>query len=180
MVRILGNSPERVQIRDLGDVIYYKQQKDYTDQEFESSRDLKKEIQKGNLTILERSKSPRGSVESGGNGSVSIKQTGPSVGLEDIKRAVREVLPQEQGMSLKGLIPTLMDSLRQELSSIVGSRGPSGPSPTVASTEFDGPEFVPSIDTSGMISNIEARKREVSGDEMSSNLEALRKLRQTK
>lgn len=42
MVRILGNSPERVRIKDLNDVIYYKQQKDYSDQEFEGSKDLQK------------------------------------------------------------------------------------------------------------------------------------------
>lgn len=183
MVRILGNSLERVRIRDLGDVIYYKQEKDYTDQEYESSKDLKKEVKKGNLTILERHKTPRSSAERGGNGSVSIKQNAPKVDLEDIKTAVREVLPQEQGMSLKGLIPTLVDSLRQEFSSIVGSRGPSGPSPEVPSaktTEFRDPSFIPSIDTSGMKSSITVDKREASGGDTASSLEALRKLRKKK
>ena len=46
MVRIMGNSTERVMIEDLGDVIYYKQIKEYTDQEFELSKALQREWKK--------------------------------------------------------------------------------------------------------------------------------------
>ena len=53
MVRVLGNSPERVPIEDLNDIIYYKQLKDYTDQEYEKSRDLKRAINNGKLAIIE-------------------------------------------------------------------------------------------------------------------------------
>lgn len=170
MVRILGNSPERLRIIDLGDVIYYKQRKDYTDQEFESSKDLQREVRRGNLTILERFATPKGSSELGGNGSVIVHQTVPAISIEDVKQAVREVLPQEQGESLKNLIPSLIDTLRQELSSLIGS-GNLGQIKT-----YDGPEYVPEIDTSEMISNVQVEEKKVSGDEMASNLEALRKL----
>jgi len=44
MVSLIGNSPERVAISDPKDVIYYRQVKEYTDQEFDSSRDLKREV----------------------------------------------------------------------------------------------------------------------------------------
>ena len=34
MVRVIGNSPELVEIKDLDDVVYYRQVKDFTDQEY--------------------------------------------------------------------------------------------------------------------------------------------------
>ena len=44
MVWIFGNSHERILIKDLNDAIYFHQKKQYTDQEFEGSRDLQREI----------------------------------------------------------------------------------------------------------------------------------------
>lgn len=173
MVRILGNSPERVKLADLGDVIYYKQRKDYTDQEFESSRDLQKEVKKGNLTILERFETSKGSAETGGNGSVTVHQSGATLSKEDVKQAVREVLPQEQGASIKGLLPGLIDMLRQELSSLVSSGGVA----PAESKKFEGPEYIPDISTEGMKSSVKAEEREVSSGTVDANLEALRKLK---
>jgi hypothetical protein len=90
MVRVCGNSPERIKIVDLNDIIYYRQQKEYTDQEFENSRDLKKEIDKGRITILERHQAIRMQSYSE---PVAIKQVIPtSINQEDIKNAISEVL----------------------------------------------------------------------------------------
>ena len=63
MVRILGNSPERVEVKDLNDIIYYRQLKEYIDQEYEKSKDLKREIQKGRLAEIEKLPAHRGSVD---------------------------------------------------------------------------------------------------------------------
>lgn len=52
MIKIIGNSPRKVELRDLNDNVYYKQQKIFSDAEYNRSKDLQKEIKKGSLTIL--------------------------------------------------------------------------------------------------------------------------------
>jgi hypothetical protein len=74
MVRILGNSTERVPIHDLGDAIYYKQTKAYTDQDFENSKDIKREITKCRLIILDKFKTPRNPVNDDSGSKVTINQ----------------------------------------------------------------------------------------------------------
>jgi hypothetical protein len=92
MIRVLGNSPERIKINDLSDVIYYRQQKEYTDQEYENSRDLKREIDKGRVTLLERRESLK-TQPMVVSEPVQVKQVIPSsISQEDIKKAVSEVL----------------------------------------------------------------------------------------
>jgi hypothetical protein len=62
MVWVFGNSHERVPLKDLNDVIYFRQKKQFTDQEFESSKDLQKEIQKGRIIKLEHLPEIKGSM----------------------------------------------------------------------------------------------------------------------
>lgn len=177
----MGNSTERVPIKDLNDVVYYKQVKEYTDIEYETSRDLKKEINTGRLVILEQNKAPRGSEDTkphevGSNSSISIS---------DLKAAIREVLPDlrnnssvEMSSVAKELSPIIVDAIRQEMAKMsVQQGGPYIKSDTVK----DGPEFqdlvyVPAVSTAGMVSNIETKKTEISGDNANDALAALRKL----
>lgn len=63
MVLVIGNTPQRVEIKDLGDCIYYKQQKIFTDAQYNRSQDLQREIQKGSLTILRRTEEKGGSFD---------------------------------------------------------------------------------------------------------------------
>jgi len=177
MVRILGNSPERIKINDLNDVIYYKQKKDYTDQEFDNSRDLQKEIRKGTITVLERFNSIRG-VSGSTESPVTVINSSQPIGIDEIRRAVREEMSQGSSGELHRTLPGLINSLKQEILSTLSMAGVGGVSPSVAS--FQGPEYIPTISTEGMVSNIEVEKRETAGDSVDSNLAALRKLKSKK
>ena len=174
MIRVLGNSSERVPIKDLNDCIYYKQLKEYSDQEYESSNDLKQAIASGKIVKLEQANSLRGS----GQG-----QIGSSSGLSvnDLKTVLREMLPKGDGGAsgddvrgaIRDMAPMIVDMVRQEVSKITVQR--TGPGPQRDST-FMNPEYVPTVSTEGMISNIEAKQTEKSGSEANEALEALRKL----
>jgi hypothetical protein len=63
MFLVIGNTPQRVELKDLGDYIYYKQQKVFTEAQYSRSQDLQREIQKGSLTILKRTEEKSGSFE---------------------------------------------------------------------------------------------------------------------
>lgn len=178
MVRVLGNSPERVEIKDLSDVIYYKQLKEYTDQEYEKSKDLKREINKGRLAKIEDVPVPRGSVDFQVPGKAS------SIDVRDLKAALREVLPEFKGNgvsedSLKGAVreiaPLIVDMVRQEVSKItiagVPERKPA------FNNSFIGPEYIPDIKIDGMKDNIKAKERKISTDNIAANLAALKKLK---
>lgn len=54
MYIIIGNSPKRVELKDLGDCVYYKQQKVFTDRQYEKSNDLKSAIERKDLLILRK------------------------------------------------------------------------------------------------------------------------------
>jgi len=54
MVLVIGNSPKRVFLKDLDDYVYYKQKKIFSEAQYNMSRDLKEEIKKGSLTVLQR------------------------------------------------------------------------------------------------------------------------------
>ncbi len=173
MIRILGNSTERVEIIDLDDVVWYRQLKDYTDQEYEGSKDLKREIDKGRLVKIEVIKAPKGSVE--------VQQGQSTVNARDLKIALREVLPELKGNGIaeeikeavRDIAPLIVDMVRQEISKITVT-GIAG-QPSVVSP-FRGPEYIPDIDTEGMIDSLKPKERKVSTDDMASSLAALREL----
>ena len=184
MWRIIGSSPERVRIPDMGDVIYYRQMKDYSDQDYDSSRDLQRAIQRGALTVMEHTATPK---------SISGSQTAPMytvmkdthVDMEAIKQAIRDAMPENKsiGDSLRDMIPSIVNMVRQEISSAImtmrpAERGAIAPQ-AVQEPEFVGPEYVPTVTTEGMTSNINIEAKESSGSDVASNLGLLRKLRQT-
>jgi hypothetical protein len=63
MYYILGNSPKKVELKDLNDCIYYKQQKVYTDTQYEQSVDLRHAIQRGSVIVLKKSEDTTGSFD---------------------------------------------------------------------------------------------------------------------
>lgn len=179
MIRVIGNSHERVPILDLKDVVYYKQTKEYTDQEYSYSKDLKREIQGGRLIVLERIQGIRGSEDT--RNSPVEKAPGDSVNLNDLRLVLKEILPEfKNGISedsLKGAIreiaPLIVSMVRQEISSIKTTQ-------QVIETPipgFQGPEYVPSVSTEGMISNVKAKENKVSADSAEDALSVLRKLK---
>jgi hypothetical protein len=113
MVRILGNSSERVKVLDLNDVIYYRQQKEYTDQEYENSRDLKKEIAKGRLTLLEKYQTRQNQPIIS---EILTKQVAgpPMINQEDIKGAVFEAFSKfNQKVDAQDIKKVILDILEE-------------------------------------------------------------------
>ena len=183
MWRVMGSSPERVRIMDIGDVIYYRQIKDYSDQVYEGSRDLQRAVQRGKITIVEHSSTPVSINTPQGNSSLTINNSSGPVDLESLKQAIREVLPdtKKNTESLRDIIPSIVDMVRQEVSSVLNSAKISGSvssSEKIQRSEFMGPEYIPTVNSDGMVSNISVESKKVSGSDVSSNLDLLRKLKQ--
>jgi hypothetical protein len=179
MIRILGNSMERVFIKDLNDVIYYKQTKEYTDQEYESSRDLQKALNRKDIVKLEHIPIIKNSIESEyESDSMNAKQN--EMLKNDLKNAIREVLSENKnGIDMSGAIreiaPLIIDTVRQEISSKLSNLSFSGEK-SKPKTEFIGPEYIPDIDIKGMVSNVKAEEKQVSGSDTNDALNALRNL----
>lgn len=54
MYLVISNDPKKIDLHDINDRIYYKQKKTYSDADYNRSRVLQKEIQKGNIIILQK------------------------------------------------------------------------------------------------------------------------------
>ncbi len=184
MIRVLGNSLETVPLDDLNDKVYYKQLKEFTDQEYETSKDLKRAILKGKLALIEQNKSSRGSVETDGS------QVGNNAALNvrDLKLALREVLPEIQNSSgisedaVKGAVrdiaPLIVDMVRQEVSKLsISGTVATNQQKVIKKSKYIDPQYVPTVDTDGMVGNIEAKKRTSSSETVDDSLAALRALK---
>jgi len=187
MVRVIGNSPELVEIKDLNDVVYYRQVKDYTDQQYEQSKDLKREINKGRLAKIDEAASPLSIVEVQGNHS-NTGNASSSWDVNDLKAALREMLPEIKGEgvsenALKGamreVVPLIVEMVRQEVSKMTVTGVASSESKPRATTgsSFLGPEYIPNIEISNMKDSVNVKEREVSAGDVSDSLAALRALK---
>lgn len=54
MIKVIGAVSEIVPIPDLNDRVFYKQEKTFSEAEYQKSLDLKKEIQRGRLVVVSR------------------------------------------------------------------------------------------------------------------------------
>ena len=63
MYLVIGNSPKKVELKDLNDSVYYKQQKIYSDEQYRRSNDLQHAINKGFLVVLKKSEDKVGSFD---------------------------------------------------------------------------------------------------------------------
>ena len=63
MYYVIGNSPKKVDLKDLNDCIYYKQQKVYTDEQFNRSVDLQRAVERKLLVVLKKSEDKTGSFD---------------------------------------------------------------------------------------------------------------------
>jgi hypothetical protein len=174
MIKVMGNSKERVIIEDLNDVIYYKQLKEYTDQEFESSKALKREKLKARIIVLEDNPAVRGSNASTNKAALNI---------DDLRLAIREILPELKGTNnsvdiksaIREMAPLIVDMVRQEISRLPLAQQAVVKEDPVLS-QFQEPTYVPTVSTAGMTSNIESKKVEVSGSDTNDAIAALRRL----
>jgi hypothetical protein len=175
----MGNSTERVPIKDLGDVIYYKQIKDVTDIELETSKDLNREIKTGRIILLEQNKAPKGSEDTPAHSGAVPNN---SLTISNLKAAMREMLPEFKGngneVDLKGLVPLIQDAIRSEMAKLPlhqmsVSDGQIGQE---SGATFKDLTYVPTVNTNGMVSNVSAKETGVSSDSAMDALAALRKL----
>ena len=184
MIWVFGNSHERVSIKDLNDVIYFRQKKQYTDQEFDGSADLKKAIQLNRVIKIEHKPDVRSSFP---------ENIGPSefktsaIDLCDLKRALTEVLAENKpdGMDLKELVKTLLpaiaEAVRQEIArapaqQVYVQAGSSVSQKIIPEKEYQEMTYIPDISADGMISNITISEKASNASNVNSSLEALRKL----
>ena len=183
MVWVFGNSHERVVIKDLNDVIYFRQKKQFSDQEFESSKDLQREIQKGRIIKLEHLPEIKGSIPDSGSLKASVQQT---IDLAGIRRVITEVISENAGMDIQGLvtsfIPIIAETVRQEVLKVsegLDLRSSPGLNPAVTSI-FTGPEYVSEVKIENLKSNIKIEGQQLEGSGVSDSLNALRNLGKSK
>jgi len=179
MVRVLGASYERIEIKDLGDVIYYQQQKEYTDQQFRSSKDLKKELDSGRIIKIKEISAPSVSISEDvvyTPAQTSISTPSIPFTLSDIKSVVSDSLK-----SVKDLIgtlgPVIAEAVKQEIARIPSITVSSSSMDVSKKSDFIGPEYIPNISTDGMKASIEIKEKSSSGDSILDNVEALRRLK---
>lgn len=80
MILVIGNDPNKVEVNDLGDVIYYKQQKIYSNAQYVRSNDLKRAEKAGRITILQRYGDIDGEVD------LPITSTAPRRQVQDTSK----------------------------------------------------------------------------------------------
>lgn len=180
MVWVFGNSYERIPIKDLNDVIYYRQKKQYSDQEFESSKDLQREIQKGRVIKLEHIPEIRSSLpESLDNTPAASK---PALDISEIRRVITEVVAgqKQEGTDIRGLVtdlvPLIAETVRQEVSRIQVVAGPGQPSAETA-MKFDDSSYIPEVKTDGMKSNVTIEGQQAEGQDVANSLALLRRFK---
>jgi hypothetical protein len=178
LIRILGASYERIEIKDLGDIIYYQQQKEYTDQQVKASKDLRREIERGTVIKLKEMSSASTSLSENAVYTPAVpSSSSSSLSLLDVKSAVTDSLKSVKEM-IVSIGPIVAELVRQEISKL-----PSGgvtvvqAGDAVKKTEFISPEYIPTISTDGMTSNIDIKEKAVSGNDVADNLAALRKMK---
>jgi hypothetical protein len=181
MVWVFGNSQERVSIKDLDDVIYYHQKKQYTDQEFQRSRDLQREIQLGRIIKLDYKPEVKTSLPNDMPLSTEEKQI-PFINLSEIKNVVSEAIAENKSEELDfkklitNIIPMIAETVRQEISKISVTQQVATKESIQNKSEFIDPSYIPDIKTDNMKSSINIEGEAVEGSEVSSSLELLKKL----
>lgn len=63
MILVIGNTPQKVELHDLSDSVYYKQQKVFSDAQVARSKDLSRALKAGTLTVLRRMDEKAGSFD---------------------------------------------------------------------------------------------------------------------
>jgi hypothetical protein len=136
MILVIGNTPQKVELKDLGDYIYYKQQKIFTDSQYNRSQDLQREIQKGSLTILKRADDKSGSfdIPSVGYSSASADKS-PVMDFSKLDTLLERINSLEESINAKStpspeahndVIKSLIEKVtRLESELIAGNNGQS-------------------------------------------------------
>lgn len=113
MVLVIGNSHEKIELKDLKDCIYWKQQKVYTDDQFERSPDLQRAWKKGSISILKKADDHVGSFNiSTSSVSSSSPVSPPAVSAPDerITDLLDRIKGLEKSLSEKQAAPVAGDT----------------------------------------------------------------------
>jgi len=206
MVWVFGNSSERINIKDLNDVLYFRQKKQYTDQEFASSKDLQREIKAGRIVKLEHSPDIKVALPD----NIMLQQTtvtskvdtqeirrviaealgeqkpaSPQLDIKEIMQAVTAVVKEHKTESLDipslvtSLIPIIAETVRQEIAKMPNQTVyvQSGQQAgTSSQSKFQDLAYVPDISSDGMKSSISVKDKTVESSSVSGGLEALKRL----
>ena len=133
MYLVIGNTPQRVELKDLGDCIYYKQQKVFSEAQYSRSQDLQNEIRKGSLTILKRTEEKGGSFELP---SVTFSQSKPDSAdsskldvllerIQSLESAIKtnSSAPKEAQQDIVGILTDKIARLESGLSGVSSEQG---------------------------------------------------------
>jgi len=63
MILVIGNTPKKVELKDLGDCVYYKQKKNFSEAQYRQSSDLRRELKNGTLSIVGRKNEKEGDFD---------------------------------------------------------------------------------------------------------------------
>jgi len=121
MIKVIGNNHERVRLIDLGDVVYYKQVKVYTDEDYSRSKDLQRKIKEGELTIIEQS--DRQNISYTPHVEIPTKQTSnetPNVSLllshiKNLEDKLEELKAKEPVVSVNSVDSSKIDELNAKI-----------------------------------------------------------------
>jgi len=128
MILVQGNDPQKVDLPDLGDVIYFRQQKFFSDAQEARSVDLRRALSAGKATVLQR----YGNVDKEFviSNSVSTKATtvkdNSKIDLVLEKLAALEKSAAPQGQADGAVVNILLEriaKLEQKLSDLSGPGG---------------------------------------------------------
>lgn len=129
MVYVLGNDPKRVDLLDLGDCVYYKQQKVFSEAQFSRSRDLQRAVKKGSLTILKRTDEKDGDFELPDIAlPPPLNESSPSSNIDELNNRIKKIEeaigkdPSKDNTQIQSLI----DKVNNLESSIVGNKSNEG------------------------------------------------------
>lgn len=129
MILVLGNDPHKVDLPDLGDVVYFKQQKFFSDAQRVRSKDLDRAIKAGKLVVLQS----YGNVDQEFNISPPVKATPPRSDvkldlllekLSSLESAVSSSKPSSQ--TDNAVVDALLDRIAKLEERIAGLSGASG------------------------------------------------------
>lgn len=122
MYIIIGNSPKKILLKDLNDCIYYKQQKAFTDAQYQHSTELRQAIARGLVIVVRRTEDKSASFNVSSNDVIpEIKEVevGPSkidILLERIKEL--EINLNRQNQKSKETDSSVLSTILERLDNL--------------------------------------------------------------
>ena len=121
MIRVRSEDPERIPLPELSDCIHYKQEKTFSDDEYNKSFSLQRAITKGKILILERQPERYASYGLPQPGE-AVKDSKPSTDLsvlfeyiKSLETKIDQLKSSEGSTDFVAQLTRKIDSLEQKL-----------------------------------------------------------------